>query len=154
MVIEKLKKQEMFDYLRPDQIHVLSRYAETVRFKAGETVYHRGAKANFFYILLNGEVSLRLPGREGMSLTIDQLTEGSMFGSCVSFAIDAYMLTAQCTEDSDILRFRAAVLKELMDEELQMGYAIQSEISKMYFKRYIETMNKLQAIVMNLPGGK
>ena len=38
-----------------------------------------------------------------------------------------------------------------MDEELQMGYAIQSQISKIYFNRYIETMRKLQAIVLNIP---
>lgn len=151
MEVKGLKRREFFKFLRPDQVHVLSKSADRIEYKAGDIVYHRGAKAEYFYVVISGQVSLRLPGREGTSILIDQLEEGSMFGSCVSFAIDAYMLTAQCTEDSDILRFRSAVLKDLMDEELQMGYAIQSEISKMYFKRYIETMKKLQAIVMNIP---
>jgi len=74
-----------------------------------------------------------------------------MFGSCVSFAIDSYALTAQCTEDTELLKFGSNLLKGLMDEEPLMGYAIQSEISQIYFKRYIETMKKLQAIVMNIP---
>lgn len=38
-----------------------------------------------------------------------------------------------------------------MDQDLVMGYTIQTQISRIYFQRYIETMNKLQSIVMNLP---
>jgi hypothetical protein len=38
-----------------------------------------------------------------------------------------------------------------MEEDLVMGYALQRRISKVYFNRYLETMKKLQAIVMNLP---
>jgi hypothetical protein len=32
-----------------------------------------------------------------------------------------------------------------------MGYALQTQMSALYFGRYIETMRKLQAIVLNLP---
>ena len=39
----------------------------------------------------------------------------------------------------------------LLDDDPRMGYAIQSKISQIYFKRYVEATNKLQAIVMNLP---
>ena len=38
-----------------------------------------------------------------------------------------------------------------MDQDLLMGYTIQTQISRIYFNRYIETMKKLQSIVMNLP---
>ena len=38
-----------------------------------------------------------------------------------------------------------------MDEDLLTGYSIQTQISRIYLARYIETMKKLQAIVMNLP---
>ena len=38
-----------------------------------------------------------------------------------------------------------------MDEDLLMGYAMQRRISQIYFERYLETMRKLQGIVMSLP---
>jgi hypothetical protein len=38
-----------------------------------------------------------------------------------------------------------------MDDDLLMGYVIQRHISHIYFERYLETMKKLQAIVMTLP---
>ena len=38
-----------------------------------------------------------------------------------------------------------------MDDDPLMGYAIQTLISRVYFKRYIDTMQKLQAIVHSIP---
>jgi len=32
-----------------------------------------------------------------------------------------------------------------------MGYAIQTLVSRVYFKRYIDTMRKLQSIVQSIP---
>jgi hypothetical protein len=86
-----------------------------------------------------------------VSIQIDELTEGAVFGSCVCFQFVEYSLNAQCTHDSKVLKIESATLKELMDQDLLMGYTIQTQISRIYFNRYIETMKKLQSIVMNLP---
>ena len=152
MVAEKLKKQDIFRLLRSEQVNLLSEAAEAVKFKAGEMVYSQGTRAERFYIVLKGQVSLRLPGKKaGVSVLIDELTEGEMFGCCVSTACDAYILNAQCTEESEILVLSISALKAIMDEDPRIGYAIQSGISAIYFRRYIDTMEKLQAIVMNIP---
>jgi len=152
MAVEKLKKQDIFQLLRPEQVHRLSEAAKVMKFKAGEMIYSRGAVADRFYIVLKGQVSLRLPGKkEGLSVLIDELTEGDMFGGCVSAALDAYALNAQCTDDSEILVISVSALLAIMEEDPRLGYVIQSGISKIYFRRYIEVMEKLQAIVMNIP---
>jgi len=151
MIPDRLDKHEVFQFLRPDQVRAISDVAKVVEFTAGETIYERGAKADHFYVVLEGQVSLRLPGQTGVSIQIDELTEGAVFGSCVCFQFVEYSLNAQCTRDSKLLKIESATLKELMDEDLLMGYTIQTQISRIYFNRYIETMKKLQSIVMNLP---
>ena len=148
---ERLIAQEVFGFLRPEQVNALSEASEKVMYEAGSIVYEKGAKAAHFYTIMNGEVTLRLPGRSGINIVIDQLTKGAMFGSCVCFRSDAYALTAQCTEDSELLKIDNAALKNLMDSDLMMGYALATRLSEIYFGRYIETMEKLQAIVMNIP---
>jgi CRP-like cAMP-binding protein len=122
-----------------------------VTFSAGDTVYQQGEKAVHLYVVVSGQVSLRLPGRKGVTVLIDELGEDAMFGSCVCLDIDTYSVTAQCSQDSQLLRIDAQVLKKLMDQDLPMGYALQKQISKTYFRRYIDAMQKLQALVMNLP---
>ena len=152
MVLERLKKQEIFQFLRPEQINLLSETSKVTKFKAGEMVHRQGEKADCCYVVLKGQVSLRLPAKTpGVSVLIDELTEGDLFGGCVSTALDAYSLNAQCIEESEILVISVSALRAIMDRDPRMGYIIQSGISKIYFKRYIQTMEKLQAIVMNIP---
>ena len=151
MAAERLERQEIFQYLRPDQVQAISEAAEVVEYRAGETVYDMGAKAEHFFIVLDGQVSLRMPGKGGVSIGIDEVRKGAVFGSCVCFDLPNYSLTAQCTQDARLLKIESVTLKKLMDEDLLTGYSIQTQISRIYFARYIETMKKLQAIVMNLP---
>ena len=152
MPVETLRKEEVFEFLRPDQVDVLSNAAEVLRLSAGEFVYYQGKSADSLYVLLSGQVALRLPGKAGVSILIDQLSEkGTMFGSSLSFRIGSYATTAQCMEDTELLKVRTSALKRLLDDDPRMGYAIQSKISEIYFRRYLEAMRKLQAIVMNIP---
>jgi NitT/TauT family transport system permease protein len=148
---DRLIAQEVFGFLRPEQIHAISEASEKVAYKAGDIVYEKGAKADYIYTILTGEVTLRLPGRSGVNIVIDQLAKGAMFGSCVCLRSDAYALTASCTENSELLKIDSVALKNLMDGDLMMGYALATRLSEIYFGRYIETMEKLQAIVMNIP---
>jgi CRP-like cAMP-binding protein len=151
MQTAQLESHEIFQLLRPEQVNALSSAAQEVSLKAGETIFRRGEKADDFYVVLEGQVALRMLRPDGMSVLIDEVTGGAIFGSCLCFQIDTYTLTAQCTEDSRILRIKASTLKKLMDDDLVMGYAIQTIISRVYFKRYIDTMRKLQSIVQSIP---
>jgi len=150
-VAERLQSQDFFGLLRPDQVDAISNTAEIQQFKAGDTVYYQGETADHFYVVLEGEVTLRIPGKSGISMPVDQVGPGMMFGSCMCFEIRTYSTTAQCTADSKLMKIEAAVLQQMMDEDPRMGYAIQRRISRIYFMRYLETMRKLQSIVLNLP---
>jgi CRP-like cAMP-binding protein len=142
---------DVFEFLNPKQLDIISGQSNKVRMEAGEFVYHMGEPADHLFTVLEGQVALRLPLKSGTSVLIDQLSKGGTFGTCVSFQGGTYALTAQCTEPTQLLMTRAKVLKSLMDDDLVMGYAIQSRISEIYFNRYLDTMQKLQAIVMNIP---
>jgi CRP-like cAMP-binding protein len=148
---ERLVAHEVFSFLRPEQVDAISERATRTRFAAGAIVYERGAKADHIYTVIEGAVTLHLPGAGGFSIAIDHLGQGDMFGSCICFQRDTYALTAQCAQDSQLLMVESAALKDLMDRDLQMGYALQTRLSAIYFGRYIETMRKLQAITMSLP---
>ena len=143
MPTTQLMSHDVFQYLRPDQINVISSAAEEITLDAGAFVFRSGEPAEDFFVLLEGQVRLRLPRPDGGSTLIDEVSEGAVFGSCVCFQIDTYLLNAQCTQDSRLLQINAKTLKRLMDADLVMGYAVQSLISRVYFRRYVETMEKL-----------
>jgi len=151
MQTAQLDSHEIFQLLRPEQVSVLSAAAEEISLRAGDVVFQRGEPSEDFFVLLEGQVALRLPQPDGVSVLIDEVTGGAIFGSCVCFQIDTYTLSAICSADSRILKIKAATLKKLMDDDPIMGYAIQTLVSRVYFKRYVDTMRKLQSIVQSLP---
>jgi CRP-like cAMP-binding protein len=146
-----ITQRDLFGVLTPDHVHAISDVAEKVRVKAGKTVYTKGEKASWFFVILKGEIALRLPGAEDVSVHIAQLGRGSIFGSCLGFRRAAYAVTAQCTQDAELLKVENKVLKKMMDRDPRMGYILQAHLSDVYFSRYIDTMKKLQAIVTQLP---
>jgi len=146
-----LGSHEIFGLLRPDQMKVISDAAEEITLEAGETVFHRGEPAENFYAVLDGQVSLRLPRADGLGVVIDEVEEGAIFGSCVCFQLDSYTLTAQCTTKTRLLKIRARTLKRIMDQDPVLGYSIQTLVSRVYFRRYVETMQKLQSVIQSLP---
>lgn len=146
-----LTAREVFGFLLPEQVNAISEAAERITCRTGDTVYNKGDKADHFFVVLGGEVTLRLPGKAGVSLVIDQLRQGAVFGGCIGYPRTAYSLTAQCSGEAQLLKIRNAVLKSLMERDPRMGYHLQGYISNAYFSRYIDTMQKLQAIVMNIP---
>jgi CRP-like cAMP-binding protein len=146
-----LTSQELFGFLLPEQVNAISDAAEKIFVKAGETVYQKGEKAEDFYIVLDGEVTLKLPGKAGINIVIDQLRRGAIFGGALGYGRGSYALSAQCTGDAKLLKVRNSALKSLMDRDPRLGYTLQGYISTSYFNRYIDTMKKLQAIVMNIP---
>jgi len=146
-----IKAQEVFSFLRPDQVNAISDSAERATYQPGDFVYERGNKAEDFFIVLDGEITLRLPGQGGLSLVIDQLGKGAVFGGPLGQKRRTYALTAQCSRRAQLLRIKVGVLKKLMDRDPSMGLDLQRYITSAYFDRYIDTMRKLQAIVMNIP---
>lgn len=151
MEASHLRSQETFRLLRPEQLDAISSVAEEVSLRTGDVVFRRGEPAKDFYVVLEGQVALRLPRPDGVSVLIDDVQQGAIFGSCLCFQLDEYTLSASCTRDSRLLKIDAATLKRLMDEDLFLGNAIQTLISRIYFKRYIDTMSKLQWVIQSIP---
>ena len=145
MATVQLVAEGIFAYLRPEQTNVVNKASEVIECRAGEVVYSRGTRSDYMYVVLEGQVDLRFPGKPGMSIFIGELGPGAIFGASIMFD-HSYMLTSQCVTDCQLLRIDARVLRHAMQEDSEIGYAIQRCISEVYFKRYMDVMHKLVAI--------
>jgi CRP-like cAMP-binding protein len=146
MVAQGLSSHDVFSFLQPEQVKAISDVAEAVSCTAGDTVFRSGERAEHLYAVLEGQVDLRLPREGGVTLHIETLGTGALFGSCVCFDLNDYTLTAVCRSDSRLLRISAAGLKAVMDRDLAVGYPVQRMISRTYFRRYVDAMSRLQTV--------
>ena len=154
MAIEKLEKHELFGLLGPTEMARLSNASSVVKLKEGDRVYAEGVPASHLFILLKGRVELRRPTSGGPSILVDDLMPGSIFGVSSLTGADRYLLNAECVEDSEVLKIERKVLGLILDENPQVGYVTQRRMSQIFFKRYVEVMERLQTIVQAIPMGR
>ena len=151
MPIEKLKKHEVFNLLNPDEIKRLSAVSGVITLKEGEKVYSEGIPASHIFILLKGRVELKRPTKGRTSLLIDDLIAEDIFGVSSLLGADRYLLNAECVEDSEVLKIEGKALRQIIDQNPAVGCTMQRRVSQIFFKRYLNVMERLQSVVQSIP---
>jgi len=151
MALEKLEKHELFGLLSPKEMERLSNASEIVKLKEGERVCSEGLPASHLFVLLKGRVELRRPTRGGLSLLVDDLVEGSIFGVSCLTETERYLLNAECVEGSEVLKLDGGELRKILDGNRVVGYAIQKRLSQIFFRRYLDAMERLQTVAQAIP---
>ena len=147
MEVTAKQAEELFQFLRPEQVVALNAAAEPVSFKPGESVYRQGNAATYMYVVVSGKIALYSPGDDGVDVQINELGPGKLFGVCVCLGIDSYTATAVCSGDAWLLRINAEVLKGLMERDTEIGYALEKQIARIYFNRYVNATKRLREVV-------
>jgi len=150
MATATLKATHIFSYLRPEEIEFLSKYATTEQYTAGATVYRKGQPAARAYVLLEGEVVLRVPSQGGPDVMVEQAGPGTMIGASVLLG-DSYMVTAQCVTDCKIMAIGKTPLEQMVNGNPRMGLVIEKYLAEHYYQRSVDLMHKLEALIRGLP---
>ena len=153
MVIEKLQNQELFGLLTPKEVERLSNASGIAKHKKGEKIYSEGIPASHLFVLLKGRVELRRPTKGGLSFLVDDIQEGGVFGVSSLTGGERYLLNAECVEDSEVLKVESRVLRAIFEDNSAAGYATQSRVSLIFFKRYVDAMERLRMVVQAVPMG-
>jgi len=144
-----IEEKEIFSLLTSKQVAEISEVAVIKHFQEGQIVYdHKEAAINLF-ILLEGEVSLRIPSKKDMSiekfsLEIEKITDhGELFGTNLLFGIKRYITRARISKPSKIMILDAEKFLHIMREN-GSEFVVMSYLAKVYFQRYINTMKEFE----------
>ena len=100
------------------------------------------------------ESALRDADLRGVALRGASLRGAQLQRSCLAGAdLRGAVLNATCLEDSEVLKVEGVVLRRLLEENPMVGFAIQRRISQIFFKRYVDAMERLQTVVQAMPLG-
>jgi len=148
----EIVEKEIFSLLTSKQISQISEAAVIKDFEADQIIYERKEEAKNLYILLEGEVSLRVPSRddisiETLSLEIENITQhGSLFGPNLLFDVKRYMTRARVKKPSKVMMLDAKKFLEIIREN-KSEFIVMSYLAKVYFQRYINAMKEFEECV-------
>jgi len=138
-----MSKQSIEDYLSghaffskmdSSYLKFLSDSVTELRIKKGDVLFKHGNRADKFYLLRNGQISIQVPALMGPTLEIQTLGEDQILGW--SWLIPPYMWSfqARAMEDSDLLEFDGSAILARCEEDPNFGYEL--------FKRFAALMSE------------
>ncbi len=148
-----IEKKEIFSLLTSNQIDELSEIAIIKDFGENQIIYDRKQEAKNLFILLEGEVSLRIPSNSDMSieyfsLEIDKiLNQGELFGSNLLFGVKRYITRALTVKPSKIMVLDAKIFLDIIKEN-KSEFIVLSYLAKVYFQRYINAMKEFEECII------
>ena len=148
----EIVEKEIFSLLTSKQISEISEAATIKDFEADQIIYDRKEVAKNLFILLDGEVSLRVPGRndtsiDSLSLEIDKIAQhGALFGTNLLFDVKRYMTRARVIKPSKVMILDAKKFLEIIQEN-QSEFIVMSYLAKVYFQRYVNAMQEFEECV-------
>ncbi|MCK9195716.1 MAG: cyclic nucleotide-binding domain-containing protein [Syntrophales bacterium] len=139
-----LKEFNFFKDFTNEQLERLSSITAEETYAAGSQMYKKGDPARSLYILLEGKVVMSLesylgPHRPPMQVTVDTIARGETMGWSAVVEPYIYTLGALCIDNSRLIALNAAKLRDLMDEDCDLGYKVMKAIAKIISSRLSHT---------------
>jgi CRP/FNR family cyclic AMP-dependent transcriptional regulator len=114
------------------------------RFAAGEVIFRAGDPANRFYLLIQGKVTLTTEYNE-RTITVQNIGAGDVLGWSWLFPPYYTHYEARAIEATEAMFFYGTRLRDLCDDDHDLGYEILRRISETVIERLHATEKQLIA---------
>jgi CRP/FNR family transcriptional regulator len=116
LIIETLKKSEIFSPLNESEIKRISSLFEQIEFKNNETIFLEGDPSEKLYILAEGNVKILKHTMMGKDIILEIMSPGDVFGGVAVLDKKPYPASAQAMESITAIRISRQNLLRIMEE--------------------------------------
>lgn len=138
----RLKQSDIFWGQNPNTLKDIMAAGTRHALTAGRFVYHRDDPADYLYILMQGEIRLRL-GDEGLEVfAIASL--GEVFGWSSLIGRQRHTLSAFCSRPSTVLKIDTRRLTALIEEDPGSSTIFYRQLSRALGNRLLQIYNTVE----------
>ena len=139
----KLAEHPFFKGLTAEQLETIAGYSMQWEFAAGELVFREGDPANRFFVILEGEVALESPVRDGAAVPIQTIGPGDVLGWSWLFAPYYWHFDARAVKPTTAIFFYATPLREECERDHDLGYELMKRVAEVVIGRLQATRHQL-----------
>lgn len=129
-----LSSHKFFSGLDQTYIKFLAGSATELQLKEGDALFKQGEKADRFYLLRSGQVSIQVPALMGPTLEIQTLGDNQILGWSWLIAPYRWSFLARAKTDSSVLEFDGTAILAHCEQDPKFGYEL--------FKRFAALMSE------------
>ncbi|MEO6072429.1 MAG: cyclic nucleotide-binding domain-containing protein [Burkholderiales bacterium] len=132
-----------FAGMNQKHIDVLQRFATYAQFGCGEVIFREGSPANSFHLIDEGTVSLEADMNGEGLVQIAVLKEGDPLGWSWLFPPHMWHFHARALKRTTATFFDAKILRELCEQDHDLGYELTKRVSQVMLGRLQSTREEL-----------
>ncbi len=129
-----LSSHAFFSGLDENFMNFVLASATELQIRKGDVLFRQGARADKFYLLRNGQISMQIPALVGPTLEIQNLGENQILGWSWLIPPFRWHFLARAVEDSDLIEFDGSAMLAHCEEDPKFGYEL--------FKRFAALMSE------------
>lgn len=138
-----LSAHEFFSELNEDVMKFLSQCASELQIKKGQILFRQGERADKFYLVRNGHISVQIPALLGPILEIQTLGRDQILGWSWLIAPYRWNFQAKAEEDSDLLEFDGHTILARCEQEPRFGYELLKRFAALMSERLDAARQKM-----------
>jgi CRP-like cAMP-binding protein len=135
MNLEKYAHLAFFNGLQAAEIRYLAPYFAPQTWVAGTVIFEQGDYAEYLYLVVSGEVTIRFKPHDGPVMTVTRVQPGGIFGWSAAINNPAYTSAALCSLDSEILLIRGLDLRAICEKHVELGRVILDRLAGVIAER-------------------
>ncbi|MDD9305178.1 MAG: cyclic nucleotide-binding domain-containing protein [Desulfobacter sp.] len=142
--IEDLKRINMMKQVPDHLLEILSQEAQLNIYGTDTQLFTVGDKIDTFYLMIMGQVALKVALTPDIDVILDNLQSGRAFGSSALIEDSVASYTAVCQEPCEVVTLYGPRLLELFKENQELAYHLMIGVAGQY-KR---TMDKRAQMII------
>lgn len=129
---ELIAEQPFFHGISPAWLPILVRSAKLMQIPAHKTLFEKGSEADYFYLIVQGEVALETQFSPGIgSAGVQMLHGGDPLGWSWFLAPRVWQFTATTKSDVEVIVFDGLKLREAAEADHSFGYDLAKRVGHM-----------------------
>lgn len=116
MILNTLKKSELFASLKDEELRNISKLFEEVSYKNNETIFAEGDPSDKFYLVAEGSVKVLKHTVVGKDIILEMMSPGDIFGGVAVLDRKPFPASAQAMESTKVIMISRLNLIKIMEE--------------------------------------
>ena len=143
-----LKPLSFFEELSDSMIERLASIAELRVYQEGDFLNNKKKDAVYFYIIIEGEISLEVESLTGKKVRLEIIAPGGAIGfsSLIETESKQYISNARALTRVKILRFRADEMTMLFYQDFELGYLVMKKIALIAKRRLVYRTHPIERL--------
>jgi CRP-like cAMP-binding protein len=134
--IDELRQFKIFEALEEEDFQEIAHIVRVREFEVAEKLTAEAAPADHLYLFVKGRAAVKVRGKDGRQILIDELGPGDVLGWGAVTEPHVYTASAWTTRPSNVIVIDGKRLRDLCEANKHIGYHVAKGIGEVISRRF------------------